>query len=82
MMWMLKTKPVSELHLNQWTLSLWSEIVEHSPGLNVRSMVGLMNRLRHPLDALEKLLLAFGHNRLQSNGPSRWQVSSSRWRWS
>ena len=42
MMWTLKMKPVSDSALNQWTLSLWSEMVEHSPGLNARSMVGLM----------------------------------------
>ena len=42
MTWMLKMNPVSDSAVNQWTLSLWSEIVEDSPGLNVRSMVGLM----------------------------------------
>ena len=30
--WMLKMNPVSPSAVNQWTLSLWSEIVENSPG--------------------------------------------------
>jgi hypothetical protein len=40
MTWMLKIKAVSVSALNQCTLSLWSETVEHSPGAKTRSMVG------------------------------------------
>ena len=35
-------KAVSLSAVNQWTLSLWSETVEHSPGVKVRSIVGRM----------------------------------------
>ena len=30
-------KPVADVARNQWTLSLWSDTVEHSPGRNRRS---------------------------------------------
>ena len=38
----LKMNAVSLTAWNQWMLSLKSDTVEHSPGVNLRSIVGLM----------------------------------------